>query len=236
MPDRAERDLDRLAPLAEPLRRAIYLYVVGKRDDVGRDEIASVFDIGRSLAAFHLDKLLEHGLLEAGYRRLSGLSGPGAGRPAKVYRVAGEIDVNVPHRDYEFAARLLAEASRADPRREGAVDDVAFEAGRAVGREAAGRGRDRGSPRRRLTRTLADRGYEPYTRQGEVRLRNCPFHALATEYRDTICPMNLSFIRGILDGLGAQAFEAFARDADGECCVAVRLGDGRSGDGSRKKV
>lgn len=221
--DRADRDLDRLSPLAEPLRRGIYLYVAGKRADVSRDEVASALGIGRSLAAFHLDKLLDEGLLAASYRRLSGRRGPGAGRPAKVYRATGEIGVTVPHRDYELVARLLAGASkRRRPTLGEAVADAAFDLGRSIGRDArSGKGSGRSSVSGRLRRVLAERGYEPYVSRGDIRLRNCPFHALAHEYRDTVCPMNLALIRGMLDGLGADPLEAIPQQVEGECCVAI---------------
>lgn len=229
--DRTDQQLARLSPLAEPLRRAVYLYVAAKRTDVSRDKVASALGIGRSLAAFHLDKLLEHGLVEARYRRLSGRTGPGAGRPSKLYRATEEIRVTVPSRDYELAARLLVEASRRDRRLE-TVEAVAFEAGRAAGSAAGRRDVSAAAVRRRLRRLLAERGYEPHAARGDIRLRNCPFHALAEEYRDTICPMNRALITGMLDGLGAQDLEAVPQQVSGECCVAIRA----TGSSTRSEV
>src|SRR5438132_1715833 len=79
-------EIDRVAALAEPVRRALYLYVAGQNDVVGRDQAASALGMSRRLAAFHLDRLVDAGLLEVSFRRLSGRTGPGAGRPSKLYR------------------------------------------------------------------------------------------------------------------------------------------------------
>ncbi|MCP9947823.1 helix-turn-helix domain-containing protein [Actinomadura madurae] len=107
-------DIDAIALLQDPLRRRLYEFVAAQGREVGRNEAAEAAGVARTLAAFHLDKLVDAGLLEAGSRRLTGRSGPGAGRPAKVYRrSAVERDVSVPARDYRTAAGLLAEAAEA---------------------------------------------------------------------------------------------------------------------------
>lgn len=51
---------------------------------MSRAEAADAVGVARTLAAFHLGKLVDAGLLEVAHRRLTGRSGPGAGRPAKV--------------------------------------------------------------------------------------------------------------------------------------------------------
>src|SRR6058998_2069336 len=103
-----ERQLEDLSVLADPVRRALYLHVLSRNDDVSRDQAARALRISRALAAFHLDKLVEAGLLEVSFRRLSGRSGPGAGRPSKLYRRSPQqIDMTLPARRYELAARLL---------------------------------------------------------------------------------------------------------------------------------
>src|ERR671931_822566 len=95
----------------EPLRRKLYLYVVGRGRDVSRDEAARATRVSRALAAFHLDKLVEADLLQATFRRLSGRVGPGAGRPSKLYRRAStQFDLSLPQRRYELAAHVLAQA------------------------------------------------------------------------------------------------------------------------------
>src|SRR2546425_8839096 len=106
--------LDDAAVLAEPVRRALYEYVARTGREVGRDEAARAANVDRALAAFHLDKLVSAGFLETSFRRLSGRSGPGAGRPAKVYwRGPKRLELSVPPRRYEMLARLLAEALNA---------------------------------------------------------------------------------------------------------------------------
>src|SRR5215218_11217440 len=103
------QDLDRLAALAEPVRRRLYEFVAAQADPVDRDAAAAGAGVGRPLAAFHLDRLAEAGLLDVTYRRRSGRTGPGAGRPAKFYARArhGELSVSVPPRQYDLAAEIL---------------------------------------------------------------------------------------------------------------------------------
>ena len=106
-----ERQITAIASLGDPVRRGLYLYVAGRGREVGRDEAARALRISRALAAFHLDKLHQHGLLETSYRRLTRRRGPGAGRPAKLYRRADlQLDVSLPRRRYELAGRVLARA------------------------------------------------------------------------------------------------------------------------------
>src|SRR5688572_9287456 len=176
-----------IAVLDDPVRRSLYLHVARQADAVSRDAAAEATGTARENAAFHLDKLVEAGLLEASYRRLSGRVGPGAGRPARVYRRSGrEFSVTVPERRYERAASLFASAleragSGGPPP---ALADAADRMGRELG-QAAGR---RGSERTRLLRALEQGGYEPITdAHGTIRLRNCPFDALAEAHRSLVC-------------------------------------------------
>jgi predicted ArsR family transcriptional regulator len=203
-------EIGRLAALDDPLRRRLYDFVRSRAEPVSRDEAAQEAGIGRTLAAYHLDKLAEEGLLSTSYARPEGRSGPGAGRPSKLYEPAdGEVAVSVPARDYEFAAHLFASA---------------VESGRSVSEEARRRGRELGasSSRRSLKRALADRGYEPFEdEEGRIRLRNCPFHRLASEHRDVVCGMNEAFLQGLLQGLEADEMQATLDPRPGLCCVAI---------------
>ena len=217
--------IESLRPLLDPVRRSLYLYVLGARHPVGRDEAAGAVEISRSLAAFHLDKLVEEGLLEAGFRRLSGRGGPGAGRPAKVYTPADrEIHLSLPPRDYELAARLLLAGGGTvpSPTRLRAARRV----GRAIGRETISRAKPSDTPRgdrRALVTALKQHGFQPSPgERGFLRLGNCPFDALTKEHRETICPLNLALLRGMADGLGASSFAAIADDPAEGCCVAFR--------------
>ena len=111
MTEPRQPDRDPLALLAEPVRRRLYEHVRGAGRAVDRDEAAAALGIGRPLAAFHLDRLAEGGLLDVEYHRRSGRTGPGAGRPAKFYKRAEgpEIELSVPPRRYGLAAGILAE-------------------------------------------------------------------------------------------------------------------------------
>jgi predicted ArsR family transcriptional regulator len=218
-------DLDGLSGLADPMRRALYRHVVAAGVPVGRDAAAGAVGISRSLAAYHLDRLVEDGLLETRYQRLTSRRGPGAGRPAKLYsRSARRFEVSVPERDYEVAARLLATAIEAD---EPAVDGVAGAArayGGDIGAEVARRCGDSTSSSGvagGLIEVLAERGYEPYDEGGTIRLRNCPFDALATDHRDLVCGMNLAVMQGATEALDADAVHARLDPRPGECCVAL---------------
>src|SRR5438105_14446775 len=91
------QDIERVALLDEPARRRLYDFVSGRNAPVGRDEAAAATGMSRGLAAFHLDRLAEAGLLDVEFRRLTGRTGPGAGRPAKLYARAGRrVSVNLP--------------------------------------------------------------------------------------------------------------------------------------------
>lgn len=208
----AEREdgLQAAALLAEPVRRALYEYVVAAPGEVGRDEAADAVGASRSLTAFHLDKLVEAGLLTASYRRLSGRSGPGAGRPAKLYRRAeGERAVSLPPRDYPSAARLLAAVVD-----EAGLDRELQAAARAAGAEG---------PSLPVEELMVQRGYQPFHDGATVRLRNCPFHRLADEFPPLVCGMNLALIEGLLENaVDGEEWIARMDPRPDTCCVALR--------------
>jgi predicted ArsR family transcriptional regulator len=212
-----ERQLGSLGALEEPVRQKLYFFVAGHDGDVSRDEAAEAAGVSRALAAFHLDKLVEAGLLEATYKRLSGKAGPGAGRPSKLYRrAAGQIDVSLPRRRYELAAHVLAQAVD-DPDR---VKTAAREWGIRLAGEV---GKRTELPLRRATRALEAAGFEPRrTKEGEVVLRNCPFASLSAGNRELICGMNLALIEGLLEGLAIEGVEAKLAPRAGLCCVTLR--------------
>ncbi len=219
---RQEQRIEALAPLFDPVRRSLYLYVARAGSDVGRDEAAKAVGVSRSLAAFHLDKLAEEGLLTVGYRRLSGRSGPGAGRPAKMYRPSDrDVGVSIPPRDYQLIGRLLLEAD-ADA---GSARAAARRAGEALGKNARVRAGGRGGRKRigeALVDVLDERGFQPRSEaNGTIRLGNCPFYALAAEYRDAVCGVNLALLSGVLEGLRAPHLRAFPVEPDAGCCVAI---------------
>jgi predicted ArsR family transcriptional regulator len=222
-----EAQVSGIAALDHPLSRRAYQLVLDK-GWVGRDTAAAALGVARSVAAFHLDKLVAAGLLEAGYERQSGRTGPGAGRPAKVYaRSSRELDVSLPPRRYDLAGSVLAEAVSRAAAGAATVTEalacVAREFGRRIGSEAKlARGRAR-SPRAALMDVLTGYGYEPRRTGGEVALLNCPFHRLAEEHRGLVCGMNLELLSGVIDGVGGgEAFDAELVPETGSCCVRVR--------------
>ncbi|RFU82385.1 transcriptional regulator [Streptomyces triticagri] len=197
-----------LGMLGDPLRRRLYRYVAAAPAEVGRDAAAEEAGISRSLAAFHLDKLVEAGLLATSFRRLSGRTGPGAGRPAKLYRRAdGEHAASVPPRSYDAVGRLLARVVE-----DGGLDRALQAAAKAEGAEhpdaAAGD----------LVEVLRARGYEPFQDGETLRLNNCPFHGLAEEFPALICGMNLALIEGLATGQWSPTMDP----QPGGCCVSLR--------------
>ncbi|MFB6522784.1 helix-turn-helix transcriptional regulator [Streptomyces sp. NPDC056401] len=225
-------DIDAIAVLQDPVRRRLYEYVAAQGREVGRNEAAEAVGVARTLAAHHLDKLTGAGLLESGSRRLTGRSGPGAGRPAKVYtRARAERSVSLPARDYRTAAELLAEAAE-----EAGLDAGLCAAARRRGEALRGPEGPCGSLEEALE-VLAARGYEPHLEGAEgvddppgpegsegaaapvVRMRNCPFHAVAERFPPLVCGMNLALLEGLLGADGPVRARMDARP--GECCVVI---------------
>jgi predicted ArsR family transcriptional regulator len=213
-------DLASLSSLDDPLRRRLYEVVTSQPGPVSRDEAASAAGIGRALAVYHLDKLVESGLLTASYQRPPGRSGPGAGRPAKMYaRSDREFAVTVPPREYELAARLLVQAVEADPSDRSRT--ALAKAARRLGTEL-GEGFRSDAGERDVKGVLTQQGYEPCCgADGVIRLRNCPFHQLAEQHRELVCGMNLALVEGLVEGLGADGWHPALDPRPGQCCVAI---------------
>ncbi|MGW7261317.1 helix-turn-helix transcriptional regulator [Streptomyces sp. NPDC054834] len=237
-------DIDAIATLQDPVRRRLYEYVAAQGREVGRNEAAEAIGVARTLAAHHLDRLAGAGLLESGSRRLTGRSGPGAGRPAKVYtRARTERAVSLPARDYRTAAELLAEAAE-----QAGLDAGLCAAARRRGEALRGSAAPCGGLEEAM-KMLAARGYEPHLEDAEdaedaddtqdsagvqgaegaggttgaaarvVRMRNCPFHAVAERFPPLVCGMNLALLEGLLGTDGPVHARMDARP--GECCVVI---------------
>jgi predicted ArsR family transcriptional regulator len=207
-----------VAALAEPTRRRLYDHVVRQPQPVGRDEVAGELGMPRATAAFHLDRLVAEGLLDVHYERRSGRSGPGAGRPAKLYRRAAcSVEVSLPERHYDLAGDLLAgaleeaDASGESPRV--VLERRARERGREFGAGAVD-----GDGAEPALRVLDEHGFEPRRGGAAITLANCPFHALAQRHSALVCGMNLGLLEGLLDGTGLTARLA---PAPGRCCVVL---------------
>ena len=219
-----------VAALNDPVRRALYRFVAEATDAVSRDQAAEAVGVQRALAAFHLDKLAEEGLLEFEFRRLTGRSGPGAGRPAKLYRRSTrQFDVSLPPREYDVAAALLAQAIEATDHDGGdvraALERVSFEYGRRMGADVEARaGGPRASNTRRraaLLDVLRAHGFEPRVVERQIVLGNCPFHDLAQQFTDLVCGMNLHVMEGVRSALHAREDRLQPRlePEPGRCCV-----------------
>jgi predicted ArsR family transcriptional regulator len=222
----ARDDVASLGSLGDPTRRALYQYVSRQPEPTGRDEAAAAAGVGRTLAAYHLDRMVEDGLLEVSFARRTGRSGPGAGRPAKLYRRASrEFQISLPPRDYELAARLLADAVDSEPtgRAKAALRESAQEFGCEVAAEVARRVSGRSEAQRLavLEQVLAERGYEPFhDEDGVIRLRNCPFDRLADAHRQTVCGMNLALLEQAAT-TPKGTLKAVLDPRPGLCCVAL---------------
>jgi predicted ArsR family transcriptional regulator len=222
--DLPDRDLVGVAALAEPVRRQLYDVVAGADDAVSREQAAQQVGVPVHTAKFHLDKLAEEGLLDVEYRRLTGRTGPGSGRPAKLYRRTDrELSVSVPARQYDLLSRILASAVAAATQSGEPVLDVAAAVARAEGARFGDAQRSGSrSELRRLADALAAGGYEPRLAARTLELRNCPFHRVAQEQTALVCGLNLEYVSGVCDGLGCQSVETALEPAPDRCCVTAR--------------
>src|SRR3954453_22154576 len=211
-----------IGALADDTRRELYSYVASQPQPVGREEAASALDLALHSASFHLDRLVAEGLLEVEYRRLSGRTGPGAGRPSKLYRRAErEITVSLPPRRYDLVGDILATA--VDRAAQGiplaqSLEECAREEGVSLGRGARTTATLDG-----LAAVLETQGYEPTLWQDTVELANCPFDALARKHTDLVCGLNRSYVQGVADGIGCTGVAARLEPDQGRCCVKARF-------------
>ncbi len=202
-------DLGPLGALADPTRRRLYELVVGSDQPVGRDESAATLGIPRQTAAYHLDRLASEGLVDVEFVRRSGRTGPGAGRPAKLYKKAErDFEVSVPPRRYGLAARILLEAVAVGSLPRSELTAVAKRVGERLGVSG-------------LDQALNDTGYDPVEEDGEIRFRNCPFHALKEQDQRTVCSLNLGLVEGMLAGAHSPQ-TAYLHPSDDYCCVRIR--------------
>jgi predicted ArsR family transcriptional regulator len=228
-PTDIDRQLAGLAGLGDPIRRALYRHVADRGVPVSRDDAAQAAGISRPLAAYHLDRLVDDGLLEPRFLRRSARRGPGAGRPAKHYvRADRPIELSLPTRDYAALAELLAGAVEADPTgaARAALNRAAAALGTDLGAEAATHTEPGGGPDQvvaAVRQALAARGYEPYEEaDGTIRLRNCPFDRIAARHRELVCGANHTMLQALTDRLdGDPPVRAVLDPQPGRCCVAL---------------
>ncbi len=224
-----ENQVTRVAALSDPIRRSLYLSVAKSAEAISREQAAAAAGVQKALATFHLEKLVEKGLLDVEFRRLNGRSGPGAGRPAKLYRRSDRhVDVSLPHREYDLVGTLLASAIDAAERTGRSVRDElersSSDVGRAMGEQAAARAGRRAPKRARreaLLDVLRDHGFEPRAVGRDVVLANCPFHVLSQQFTELVCSMNLRLLEGIRSAFDLETEDLRPRlePQPGQCCV-----------------
>jgi len=217
-----------VAALSEDQRRRLYRFARSERRPVTREDAAAALGISRKLAAFHLDKLVEAGLLRTHFLRRDGAR---VGRRSKAYEPAdSSFEVSIPARRHELLANILVQALLTEGNHESARA-AALESAHRRGMEAGTDLRVRTRPGRlgaeralRVASTvLESTGFEPSpVGPTRVRLRNCPFHPLASEAPELVCGLNHSLISGLIDGLQAESLDVVLEPAAGECCVELR--------------
>ncbi|WP_260848934.1 metalloregulator ArsR/SmtB family transcription factor [Streptomyces sp. SLBN-118] len=219
----ARPDVSAVAALDEPTRRRLYNHVVRQQGPVSRDEAAEALGLARQTAAFHLDRLADESLLDVVYERRSGRTGPGAGRPAKLYkRSTKQVTVSLPERHYELAGRLLAQALEESEATGEPVRTALHRKARELGTQLA-------EGKTGVFDLLEGNGFEPRCEGDAIVLGNCPFHALAREHTQTVCGMNLHLLRGVLEGLDEDGLQACLEPSPGHCCVRLHPASSPSG-------
>ena len=223
-----DSQIESVAALREPVRRSLYRFVVRAGSPVSRDQAANGVGVPWHVAKFHLDTLVAEGLLEVEYRRPPGRSGPGAGRPTKLYRRSSrELMVSLPERRYDLAGRIMAAAISASQSENVPVGEALHDAAATIGRSLADEARQRAGPRpahkalmAAVQEVLDDYGYESREEGTATTLANCPFHVLAQDYTELVCGMNRDLLSGMLASLGSDV-EARLEPAPGRCCVRL---------------
>jgi predicted ArsR family transcriptional regulator len=205
--------MHRLEAIGDRERRETLLFARAHQQPLTADEVAAAQGIHRNVARGRLERLAEAGLLIASFERRTGRTGPGAGRPAKTYRVAPELTaIEFPKRRYEQLIGLVVDALPERGRRE-----RLHEIGIAFGREFAREMRLRSA---KTFRTALDRvcaalgalGYQAAIAEmsGEravITTATCPLRPLVRAH-----PALATLDQGMWSALVARAFEGIDID------------------------
>lgn len=201
---------------AQGLRQAL-LYVRGSAEPVTADDAAAGLEVHRSVARARLERLAGAGLLVTSFRRRSGRTGPGAGRPAKLYSAAPETRaLEFPPRHLpDLVGRLLEEIPTAG--REEALRRAGEDFGRDLARTAGlqpSRNAEEGLER--VCAAVRSLGFqaalESYDGDSAViGTPTCPLRPLVTEQ-----PEAALIDRGMWSGLVASGIDG-AHPASVEC-------------------
>jgi len=232
-----EQEIQRMvSALGDPTRRRVFFTVREAGVLMGKDEVAEAVGITRRLAGFHLDKLVEQGFLRAEFQRRTGRSGPGAGRPAKLYALDGaEADSRLQVKHYDLLAELLLKAmsdrSGEDPQE--VLERVGFEFGRELGQAERDAGR---SPSYSSTTDAVAGVVGVLTRfgfgatandDGRITLRACPFEEMAKVDPQRVCGLDRAIWRGVLSAFNPDAtLSGASSTAEGDAaCAALVVED-----------
>ena len=222
-------DVEKVAALGDPQRARLYAFVRGSYCPVTREEAATATAISRKLAAFHLDRLVDAGLLEASFERPTGVAGRIGRAPKRYLAPDVELSVTIPERHYDVVAEILLDAiagAEPDEAPIEAVARVAREQGLRLGTDLRQQRRlGRVGPERGLAvlaEVLVDHGFEPTGSSDGLIERNCPFRRLAQRHPEMVCRINRNFVDGVIVGLGATRLEALLEPAEDRCCVVIR--------------
>jgi predicted ArsR family transcriptional regulator len=209
-----------MGALGDPVRRALFELVSRGPGTIDRDQAAAAMNLPRTTAAFHLDRLVAAGLLTVEFAKRSGRTGPGSGRPAKLYRLAmSEVSVAVPERHYDVMGDVLAAAIHV-------ADESGEPVREALTAVARRRGRELGESAGTLAGMLESTGYVPEdAADGTVTLTNCPFHRLAMSHTDIICQANVALLEGAAEGAGDREHGIHFDPGEGRCCVILTGGE-----------
>jgi predicted ArsR family transcriptional regulator len=213
--DDGER-LRAVASLGEPVRKDLFDLVRGSGRPLSRDDCAAELGLPRSTVRAHLDRLVEEQLLVVEFRKVGEKTGPGSGRPTKLYTAAhSEVSASVPPRHYDLAAGLLAAAVQrsidtgADIRQ--CLADVARQEGRRLGSQAG-----------TIHELLVNAGYSPESDgEGGTVMANCPFHRLSQDHAGVMCALNGSLLGGALEGCGDASHTLAPDEKVSHCCARL---------------
>jgi len=211
---RQQQGIEAAAALRDPVRSNLLHFVGAAAQPVTREAAAVALDLPRSTVIFHLDRLVEAGLLVVTYERVNGRTGPGSGRPAKMYtRTPGELSVSFPERHYDMIGDLLATALESADGATSALDALraaATVAGRTAGHRAG-----------TMTELLDQAGYEPSPTDHGTDLANCPFHSLALRHTEVVCTANHAFLCAAAEAVGSDPAKVILDPTGKGCCVRI---------------
>ena len=208
--------LSALAALGDPVRKRLFELVSDSGTALSRDDCAAALGLPKSTIRAHLDKLVDEQLLRVEFRKIGARTGPGSGRPTKLYATARcEVSASVPPRHYDLAASLLAAGVQHSIDTgvgiEESLAQVAREEGLRMGRVAGD-----------IQTLLAETGYSPESDgDGGTIMANCPFHRLSQDHQSVVCALNGALLGGALEGCG-DARHVLAPDQEiSHCCARL---------------